>query len=131
MEGSSSSDSGGASSESMVDLNIKTLDSQIYSFHVDKNVSQLSSFFMVIYILALLSMTIYLWFMLDIEQFQMPVSLFKEKIASEIGLPVGQQRLIFRGKVLKDDHLLSAYRIPLYLWYCISSVILEDLGFFC
>lgn len=53
--------------------------------------------------------------MLDIEQFQMPVSLFKEKIASEIGLPVGQQRLIFRGKVLKDDHLLSAYRIPLYL----------------
>lgn len=60
MEGSSSSDSGGASSESMVDLNIKTLDSQIYSFHVDKNVSQLSSFFMVIYILALLSMTIYL-----------------------------------------------------------------------
>ncbi|KAG5542817.1 hypothetical protein RHGRI_015799 [Rhododendron griersonianum] len=78
MEGSSSSDSGGASSESTVELNIKTLDSQIYSFHVDKN---------------------------------MPVSLFKEKIASEIGLPVGQQRLIFRGKVLKDDHLLSAYRI--------------------
>ncbi|KAG5542815.1 hypothetical protein RHGRI_015799 [Rhododendron griersonianum] len=76
MEGSSSSDSGGASSESTVELNIKTLDSQIYSFHVDKN---------------------------------MPVSLFKEKIASEIGLPVGQQRLIFRGKVLKDDHLLSAY----------------------
>ncbi|XP_058220598.1 ubiquitin-like domain-containing protein CIP73 [Rhododendron vialii] len=78
MEGSSSSDSGGASSESMVELNIKTLDSQIYSFHVDKN---------------------------------MPVSLFKEKIASEIGLPVGQQRLIFRGKVLKDDHLLSAYHV--------------------
>ncbi|KAI8561199.1 hypothetical protein RHMOL_Rhmol04G0319500 [Rhododendron molle] len=41
----------------------------------------------------------------------MPVSLFKEKIASEIRLPVGQQRLIFRGKVLKDDRLLSAYRI--------------------
>ncbi|GFS31908.1 ubiquitin-like superfamily protein [Actinidia rufa] len=40
----------------------------------------------------------------------MLVSLFKEKIASEIGLPVGQQRLIFRGKVLKDDHLLSEYR---------------------
>ncbi|GFZ10501.1 ubiquitin-like superfamily protein [Actinidia rufa] len=41
----------------------------------------------------------------------MPVSLFKEKIASEIGLPVGQQRLIFRGKVLKDDHLLSEYHV--------------------
>lgn len=43
--------------------------------------------------------------------FQMPVSLFKEKIANQIGVPVGQQRLIFRGKVLKDDHPLSEYRI--------------------
>ncbi|GMP44550.1 hypothetical protein CsSME_00013437 [Camellia sinensis var. sinensis] len=41
----------------------------------------------------------------------MPVSQFKEKIASEIGLPVGQQRLIFRGKVLKDDHQLSEYHV--------------------
>ncbi|GMP81811.1 hypothetical protein CsSME_00036395 [Camellia sinensis var. sinensis] len=83
VEASSMSDVGGESSESMVELNIKTLDSQIYSFQVDKN---------------------------------MPVSLFKEKIASQIGLPVGQQRLIFRGKVLKDDHLLSEYRIlPLHM----------------
>lgn len=43
---------------------------------------------------------------------QIPVSLFKEKIANDIGVPVGQQRLIFRGKVLKDEHLLSEYRIP-------------------
>lgn len=42
---------------------------------------------------------------------QMLVSSFKEKIAQEVGVPVGQQRLIFRGKVLKDDHLLSDYRI--------------------
>lgn len=41
----------------------------------------------------------------------MRVSLFKEKIADEIGIPVGQQRLIFRGRVLKDDHLLLDYRI--------------------
>ncbi|XP_057469973.1 LOW QUALITY PROTEIN: ubiquitin-like domain-containing protein CIP73 [Actinidia eriantha] len=78
IDGSSTIDVGGDSSKSMVELNIKTLDSQIYSFQVDKN---------------------------------MPVSLFKEKIASEIGLPVGQQRLIFRGKVLKDDHLLSEYHV--------------------
>ena len=39
----------------------------------------------------------------------MPVSALKEKIASQIGVPVEQQRLIFRGKVLKDDHLLSEY----------------------
>ncbi|KAL7244706.1 hypothetical protein ACSBR2_000139 [Camellia fascicularis] len=78
IEGSSTTDVGGESAESMVELNIKTLDSQIYSFQVDKN---------------------------------MPVSQFKEKIASEIGLPVGQQRLIFRGKVLKDDHQLSEYHV--------------------
>ncbi|XAR64246.1 hypothetical protein NMG60_11024515 [Bertholletia excelsa] len=75
--GSSTSDVGGESLE-LVELNIKTLDSQIYSFQVDKN---------------------------------MPVSQLKEKIASESGLPVGQQRLIFRGKVLKDDHLLSEYHV--------------------
>jgi len=41
----------------------------------------------------------------------MRVSSFKEKIANETTVPVGQQRLIFRGRVLKDDHLLSEYRI--------------------
>lgn len=41
----------------------------------------------------------------------MPVSVFKEKIANEIGVPVSQQRLIFRGRVLKDQHVLSEYRI--------------------
>lgn len=66
------------SSDSIVQLNIKTLDSQIYPFEVDKNI---------------------------------PVSLFKEKIANEIGVPVGQQRLIFRGKVLKDEHCLSEYHV--------------------
>ncbi|KAI7725619.1 hypothetical protein M8C21_014801 [Ambrosia artemisiifolia] len=40
----------------------------------------------------------------------MLVSAFKEKIANDVGLPVGQQRLIFRGKVLKDEHPLSQYR---------------------
>jgi hypothetical protein len=43
----------------------------------------------------------------------MPVSVFKEKIANEISIPVSQQRLIFRGRVLKDEHLLSEYRIHL------------------
>ena len=45
----------------------------------------------------------------------MPVSLFKERIADVFGVPVGQQRLIFRGKVLKDEHLLSEYRILLFM----------------
>lgn len=78
IEGSSTSNVFGGSPESTVGLNIKTLDSQIYSFHADKD---------------------------------MPVSALKEKIASQIGVPVEQQRLIFRGKVLKDDHLLSEYYV--------------------
>ncbi|KAF9621499.1 hypothetical protein IFM89_021803 [Coptis chinensis] len=61
-------------SESIVEINIKTLDSQIYRFRVDRNI---------------------------------PVPSLKEKVASQSGVPVEQQRLIFRGKVLKDDHLLS------------------------
>ncbi|KAL3505459.1 hypothetical protein ACH5RR_035300 [Cinchona calisaya] len=76
--GSSTTDFSTGSPESTVELNIKTLDSRIYSFHADKN---------------------------------MPVSAFKEKIASRIGVPVEQQRLIFRGRVLKDDHLLSEYYV--------------------
>ncbi|KAB2030926.1 hypothetical protein ES319_D05G267200v1 [Gossypium barbadense] len=77
-EGSSMGSTSGESSDSLVELKIKTLDSQIFSFLVDKKA---------------------------------PVSSFKEKIARELGVPVGRQRLIFRGKVLKDDHLLSEYHV--------------------
>ncbi|EPS73676.1 hypothetical protein M569_01081, partial [Genlisea aurea] len=68
----------GSSDSSTLQLNIKTLDSRMYTFLVDKH-------------------TI--------------VSAFKEKIASQSGVPVAQQRLIFRGKVLKDHHPLSEYNV--------------------
>lgn len=42
---------------------------------------------------------------------QTPVPALKEQIASVTGVLSEQQRLICRGKVLKDDQLLSAYRI--------------------
>ncbi|KAH6780235.1 hypothetical protein C2S52_011472 [Perilla frutescens var. hirtella] len=77
-EGPSSGDVSAESSESTLQLNIKTLDSRIFNFHIDKNIV---------------------------------VSAFKEKIACQLGIPVQQQRLIFRGKVLKDDHLLSEYNV--------------------
>ncbi|GMH04655.1 hypothetical protein Nepgr_006495 [Nepenthes gracilis] len=77
-DNASTSEASNAGSGSTVELNIKTLDSQIFTFHVNSNMS---------------------------------VSSFKEKIAGEIGVPVEQQRLIFRGKVLKDDHLLSEYHV--------------------
>ncbi|KAI4380619.1 hypothetical protein MLD38_006789 [Melastoma candidum] len=42
---------------------------------------------------------------------QMPVPALKEQIASLTGVLTEQQRLICRGKVLKDDQLLSAYHV--------------------
>ncbi|GAB4828195.1 hypothetical protein Ancab_035112 [Ancistrocladus abbreviatus] len=42
---------------------------------------------------------------------QMPVPALKEQIASLTGVVTEQQRLICRGKVLKDDQLLSAYHV--------------------
>jgi hypothetical protein len=47
---------------------------------------------------------------------QVPVPLLKEKIATVTGILSEQQRLICRGRVLKDDELLSAYRILIYFW---------------
>ncbi|XP_071700230.1 uncharacterized protein [Rutidosis leptorrhynchoides] len=65
-------------SGSNFEISVKTLDSQLRSFNVDKN---------------------------------MIVSALKEKIATEVGLSVDQQRLIFRGKMLKDDDPLSEYHV--------------------
>ncbi|RXH74337.1 hypothetical protein DVH24_029058 [Malus domestica] len=42
---------------------------------------------------------------------QMPVPALKEQVASVTGVLSEQQRLICRGKVLKDDQLLSAYHV--------------------
>ncbi|KAK4351801.1 hypothetical protein RND71_027319 [Anisodus tanguticus] len=46
-----------------------------------------------------------------LQKCEMQVSALKDKIASQIDVPVEQQRLIFRGKVLKDNHLLSEYYV--------------------
>jgi hypothetical protein len=57
-----------------------------------------------------------------LSRLQVPVPLLKEKIATVTGILSEQQRLICRGRVLKDDELLSAYRIltlSLFFFYCI------------
>ncbi|XP_039137860.1 ubiquitin-like domain-containing protein CIP73 isoform X3 [Dioscorea cayenensis subsp. rotundata] len=41
----------------------------------------------------------------------MLVQNLKERIAETTGVPAGQQRLIFRGRVLKDEHVLSEYHV--------------------
>ena len=46
IEGSSTSNVSGGSPESTVELNIKTLDSQIYSFHADKDVCRVCALYM-------------------------------------------------------------------------------------
>lgn len=55
---------------------------------------------------------------------QVPVPLLKEKIATVTGILSEQQRLICRGRVLKDDELLSAYRILIYLLFHSSILFL-------
>ncbi|KAM0938655.1 putative Ubiquitin-like domain-containing protein [Dioscorea sansibarensis] len=74
----SSSQVAGDNPESTIQINIKTLDSQIHTFRVGKN---------------------------------MLIQILKERIAEATGVPAGQQRLIFRGRVLKDDHVLSDYHV--------------------
>ncbi|XP_021745457.1 uncharacterized protein LOC110711390 isoform X2 [Chenopodium quinoa] len=66
------------SSGTIIEIKIKTMDSQTYTLQVDK---------------------------------QMPVPALKERIASVTGVVTEHQRLICRGKVLKDDQLLSAYHV--------------------
>ncbi|XP_020093452.1 large proline-rich protein bag6 isoform X1 [Ananas comosus] len=77
-DGSSSMQEVGDGSDSTIEINVKTLDSQIYKFRVRKD---------------------------------LPIPALKEKIVGVTGVPMDQQRLIFRGKVLKDDHLLSEYHV--------------------
>ncbi|PNT75321.1 hypothetical protein BRADI_1g30247v3 [Brachypodium distachyon] len=69
---------GGDDPEPTIEINIKTLDSQVHKLRVQKNETVLN---------------------------------LKEKIVDAAGIPVDQQRLIFRGRVLKDDHLLSEYHL--------------------
>ena len=39
--------------------------------------------------------------------FQTTIGDFKKKIASSVNIPPNQQRLIFQGRVLQDDYVLS------------------------
>ncbi|KAL3646050.1 hypothetical protein CASFOL_011230 [Castilleja foliolosa] len=82
--GSNGVDTSGCS-ETTVEIKIKTLDSQTFTLRVDKCFSILTG--------------------------RVPVPQLKEQIASLTGVVSDQQRLICRGRVLKDDQLLSAYHV--------------------
>ncbi|KAH0450827.1 hypothetical protein IEQ34_021519 [Dendrobium chrysotoxum] len=81
-------------SETTVEIKIKTLDSQTYPSHFADDFLEKSSDGSTTYYFK-----------------QVPVPALKEQIATVTGVLSEQQRLICRGKVLKDDQLLSAYRI--------------------
>ncbi|CAI0399445.1 unnamed protein product, partial [Linum tenue] len=108
-------------SEPTIEIKIKTLDSQTYTLKVDKQISCLALWSRMgsaaeaipghvseptieIKIKTLDSQT----YTLKVDK-QMPVPALKEQIASVTGVLSEQQRLICRGRVLKDDQLLSAY----------------------
>lgn len=55
-------------------------------------------------------------------KFQMPVAVVKEKIVDITGVSVEDQRLIFRGRVLNDDQLLSVYRILNHIMFYILKL---------
>ncbi|KAL0792369.1 hypothetical protein Bca101_063746 [Brassica carinata] len=82
----------------MVQINIKTLDSQTHTLRVDKCVRSSSAVRRGI----------------RVFHNEVPVPALKEQIASVTGVVTEQQRLICRGQVMKDDQLLSAYRILLF-----------------
>lgn len=46
-----------------------------------------------------------------VESFTQTVLALKETVATALSIPVSQQRLIFRGKVLKDENSLEFYEI--------------------
>ena len=45
--------------------------------------------------------------LINVFRFQTKIKDFKEQIAAEVNVPAGNQRLIFHGRVLQDDFLLT------------------------
>ena len=106
----------GNTSEATVEIKIRTLDSQTYTMRVDKCVSTIF-FICNRFRSEIFSVKLSLLYTanLNLILLQVPVPALKEQIAIVTGVLSDQQRLICRGKVLKDDQLLSAYRILLVL----------------
>ncbi|KAL0447308.1 UNVERIFIED_CONTAM: Ubiquitin-like domain-containing protein CIP73 [Sesamum latifolium] len=110
-------------SETTVEIKIKTLDSQTFTLRVDKCGRSNAIFKLetsiatgVLWSLAenfVAEMAVYVQREGNSkgEDAQVPVPELKEQIASVTGVLSEQQRLICRGKVLKDDQLLSAYHV--------------------
>ncbi|KAL0327402.1 UNVERIFIED_CONTAM: Ubiquitin-like domain-containing protein CIP73 [Sesamum angustifolium] len=110
-------------SETTVEIKIKTLDSQTFTLRVDKCGRSNAIFKLETSIVTGVLWSLAENFVAEMavcvqregnskgEDVQVPVPELKEQIASVTGVLSEQQRLICRGKVLKDDQLLSAYHV--------------------
>lgn len=79
----------------MIDVTVKTLDSQNHQFNVDENVSQTLILIPKILIIDTL--------------LQWTVEEFKIHIAENVNIPAASQRIIYCGRVLQDTSKLSDY----------------------
>ncbi len=60
-------------------------------------------------------------FSVNIDPEGISVADFKERIAEEADVPAPNQRLIYRGRVLKDEHQLSFYG-TYYYYFTVNEV---------
>ena len=114
-------------SEKMIDVTIKTLDSQNRRYSVPDDVSAIeflycssTSVICIFFLLLLFFICIFdycnnliISSCLDLLTYfyflQITVKQFKERIASSVDIPADKQRLIYCGRVLQDDKKLAEY----------------------
>lgn len=80
----------------MIELTVKTLDSQNHAFSVEDEVSNLIGICLHMVLITFLYL-------------QITVAEFKVKIADAVNIPAESQRIIYCGRVLQDETKLKDY----------------------
>lgn len=93
-------------SSGMIEVTVKTLDSQTRSYTVRGEVMLLLS--ILLYVDSSSPPTLMTVIVFCVDP-QLTVKQFKEHIASSVEIPVDKQRLIYQGRVLQDDRTLTEY----------------------
>lgn len=93
-------------SSGMIEVTVKTLDSQTRSYTVRGEVMLLLS--TLLYVDSASPPTLMTVILFCVVP-QLTVKQFKEHIASSVEIPVDKQRLIYQGRVLQDDRTLTEY----------------------
>lgn len=88
----------------LINLRVKTLDSQDHEFSVENDVSISTDLYYAIVLAVNLIANILTYFV-----HQITVRQFKELIQEKTNIEPDLQRLIYCGRVMNDDHPLSNY----------------------